>query len=138
MVFSQYLFSQSIPVQKWTKHETYQNYLDEYLYKNEHISDAIQRSLLEIDKWSKKMDRPITAFCVEASPFYVVDLIKNGRLSPWFIFISSEGTQLLENMNEEQLEIIHECIDPNKWKILLIKNQNDVEDLRAVLQDAGL
>ena len=64
--------------------------------------------------------------------------ICSGKISPWIIFASDKAQQVLEQMNEEQISMIVDYIDPDHWQRVFKRNTEDFEWTQQILEQAGL
>jgi hypothetical protein len=91
----------------------------------------------ELIRWAKDNESSFERFFIEASPNKIVNLISNGRLSPWFLFNCDQGVEVLGSFNEEQLALAFKWIDPDAWHTKFEKYPEDVAWIREVLDEAG-
>ena len=65
---------------------------------------------------------------------------ETGKLSPWLIYTASpeSGNKLLNRFSDSELDYLVKFIDPTYFKILQIRYNDEVLDIRNLLVEAGL
>jgi hypothetical protein len=53
------------------------------------------------------------------------------------LYHSESGREFLGKLNETQEKMIMDYINPEQWALKLIKNRDDVEEVRKMLSTAG-
>ena len=61
-----------------------------------------------------------------------------GKISPWAIYQCDSGKKLLSDMNDEQIGLVSQVIDPQWWKKVFRSKPDDVDFAKQVLQTAGV
>ena len=61
-----------------------------------------------------------------------------GKISPWVLYASQRAQGLLDRLNEEQIKMIIEYIDPHHWQIKIKRNQKDFDWVEKLLTNADL
>lgn len=120
----------------WARDETYEEFLRYYLM-HEAAEDALVRFIKIADDWSKETDKDLSKYLKEETPNKVVSKIAEGRISPWVVYNCNSGVEFLEKLNEEQLELTYQWIDPDPWKKKLRDYFADTEYVKKILADAG-
>lgn len=136
MDYVDFLLNNNVKIDWWTKDRYYEKFIIDYMQK-EAPTDAVARTIGELIRWAKDNDSSFEQFFTEASPNKIVNLISNGRLSPWFLFNCDQGTDVLASFNEEQLTLAFKWIDPDAWHRKFEKYPEDVQWAREVLDEAG-
>ena len=131
-----YLLDQNVKIDWWNKDRYYEKYIIAHM-ATEPAEDAITRTINELERWAEENGVDFDQFFKIASPNKIVNLISNGRLSPWFLFNCDQGITAIANFNEEQLEIAFKWINPDSWTARFEKYPEDVEWVRAILDEAG-
>lgn len=135
--FIDFVITKQIKIDQWTHESTYIAYLEEYI-NHENPEMALERSVKTIVKWSDESDEGIENFFNKVTGNRLVNYIKNGRISPWILYNCEQGQRALEKMNDEQLGMLYNIIDPRLWNL---KNKNypgDAEYIKHVLHEAGI
>ena len=64
--------------------------------------------------------------------------IKEGLISPWLVLNSKSGKDMLQRMNDEQLEIIGEIINPQFWMRRFRALPADIELVKDIIKEARI
>lgn len=135
--FIDYVIINNIKLDTWTHEAVYTIYLEDYINKEE-PDIALERSVKTMVKWSEEKDEDIGQFFKSVTNIRLVNYIKNGRISPWILYNCKQGQEALEQMNDDQLGMLYNIIDPRLWHR---KNKNypgDAEYIKHVLHEAGI
>ena len=57
-------------------------------------------------------------------------MIRAGKISPWIVYNSQSGLKWLDSLNDEQMIMINDYINPTQWSK---RFSNSPEDVRFVL-----
>jgi len=68
----------------------------------------------------------------------VAQHIKDGKVSPWLILNCKSGRNMLGKMNDEQLQIVSNVMNPNHWAIRFKRHVADVELVKEIVKESGL
>ena len=126
-----------IKIQEWCHESTYIRFLEDYIGK-EDPNKALERSVKTIIKWCDEHERGLEDFFSNVSGVRLVNYIRDGRISPWILYNCEQGQDALGHLNDEQLGILFNIIDPRLWNL---KNKNypgDSEYIKYVLHEAGI
>jgi hypothetical protein len=129
LAYCYYLVKNKVSIDNWASDRNYTKFLVEYL-KTENPIDAVKRSvesMLDIAADQRIELHDVFRF---ANPNKICNMIAGGRISPWVLYNSSTGKDFLGKLNADQLNLIFEYIDPERWNI---RFKRDQEDLRTVL-----
>lgn len=132
-----YVILNGVKLKDWTKDFVYEVYIDD-LVKKEPAASATDRSITEIVKWCEINDTSFKDFFFSISANEAAYLIKTGRISPWVLYLSSTGQDLMSRFNEDHAKIIGGIIDPSVWMKKFKKSDEDVQYIKGVLEQAGL
>ncbi len=64
--------------------------------------------------------------------------ICSGKISPWVLYASKGAQELLNRMNDEQIRIISEYVDPHFWSIRIKRKVEDFVWVESVMKEAQL
>ncbi len=135
--FIDYVITNGIKMKDWDKPSIYDKFLGEYIRK-EPVKRALERSIIEMDKWAQENNTEFTNFFEYVHPVEAVYLIKSGRISPWIIYISDNSSKLLSSFNQEQVKMLANIMDVNLWNFVFHKKVDDVKYARDIISAAGL
>ena len=91
-----------------------------------------------MQQWGMEHDRPFNVFFREISKPRAIHWIKSGRISPWIIFNSMSGTELLNSFNDHELNLINEYLEPTFWTRKFEVRKDDVEFVKSILKKAEI
>ena len=134
--FITFVIKNAVPLKDWTTDKVYTVYMKEYIQK-EPAQSALERTILEMDTWSKANGHPITEFFNEIGSIEAVFLIQCGKLSPWVLYLANSADNLWNRTTDEQTVMIQKCIDLEWWQKKFVANQDDVRFVRTILHESG-
>jgi len=127
-------------IDHWARDSLYQEWLLNYI-KKEAVQDALERSLKTMQEYADSKsgleDRFFDYFRI-GSTSYIIQQIEFGRISPWVVFNSTSGVELLEKLNEAEINIILPYIDPDYWQKRFKEYSLDTDWVKDILKKAGL
>ena len=138
--FIDWLLKNNKKIDYWTKEAFYLEWMREYL-KKENVKDALERALKEMQDLAdddSKLNGEFNNYFRQANSNRICQHIANGRISPWIVFNCTSGVEFLETLNEEQLSMIIEWIDPDYWQRKFTDYMADTEWTKHILKQAGL
>lgn len=136
--FVEWLLKNNKKLDQWCKEDFYVEWLHQYMRK-ESVQDALERSLLEMQKYSDKVESlQFIDYFRYGNENRICFHISNGRVSPWVVFNCQSGIEFLERLNEEQVATIMPWIDPEFWQRNFVDYMADKEWVSKILKDAGL
>lgn len=135
--FVDYVINNGIDINDWHKDSTYFLFLKHHM-EEEPYERAIERTLFEMQKWADDNGCSICDFFRNISTFEIVNMIKSGRISPWVIYLTNSGVEMLEKFSDEQLAIISDTINSDFWKNKFLRNRDDVIFVQQTLNSFNL
>ena len=138
--FIDWLLKNNKKIDYWTKEAFYLEWMREYL-KKENVKDSLERALKEMQDLAdddSKLNGEFNNYFRQANANRICQHIANGRISPWIVFNCTSGVEFLETLNEEQLSMIIEWIDPDYWQRKFTDYMADTEWTKHILKQAGL
>lgn len=136
MRFADWLMSNKVKVDSWCSDVNYDKFLKEYL-KDEDPMDAIARSIettIELAQTAEIQTKDCLRY---ANKNRLVQMVVNGKISPWMLYHSTSGIEFLESLDETQHRMIMDYIHPEQWAVKFKRNQDSVSQVRELLKDAG-
>ena len=128
------LIKQSIPIKKWTTHETRKLWIQTSL-RREHPDKAIERSILTIQDWADENNIEWTKFFSEVSVGRALLWIETGKISPWLLHTTYTFKNLMSRINDQDLMHIYDIIDLRVWNAKIVKYKKDVERIKSVFKE---
>lgn len=132
-----YIIKNGVKLKDWTKDFVYYTYIND-LIKKEPAASAVERSINEIMLWCEDNNANFKDFFTAVSANEASYLIKTGKISPWMLYLSSSGDELISRFNEDHSKIVGEIIDPGFWHRKFKKEEHDVIYIRDILNQAGI
>lgn len=136
--YIEYVIKSKFKLDHWCKEKYYLDWLSKYL-KKEHWEDALSRSLTTMDDWSDSAGENVLSksyFFANSKNKICQDII-NGRISCWVIFNTDTGKEFLGKLNQEQIELVYEYIDPDYWRQYFIKYNKEAKLIKETLKEVG-
>jgi len=134
--YANYLIKNEIRIDDWNKDKTYEDFLKQII-RIETADEALERTINFSIKWSDEKQMNSNDLFRACSTFSLIRAINDGKISPWVIYQSISGPEMLQKMNGEGIEMIWDMIDPEFWNTKFDNNKDDVTFLKTVLKDGG-
>lgn len=134
--FVEMLIKNNIKLDDWTNEMWYESWTRE-LAKKESPEKAVERNILLMEQWGRETGENWVDFFRKVSTAQATLWIRKGRISPWLLF-SGVGQALFDRMSDEQLGLVKEWINPLFWNSKIRDHKTEVEEIRMILQDAGV
>ena len=135
--FIDFVIKSGVKLDHWCRDELYDTYLQE-LIKIEPADGAIQRTINTMMDWADNNEATWNHYFNYANLNRATHDIKEGKISPWILLQSKSGKKMLKNMNDEQLAIIGDIINPQFWLSRFKKLPADVELVKEVIAEAKI
>lgn len=135
--FIDFVIKSGVKLDHWCRDELYDTYVEE-LIRIEPADGAIQRSIQTMMDWADNKSAQWTHYFRYANLNRVTHDIKEGKISPWMLLNSKTGKEMLQKLNDEQLEIVSQNIDPQFWMSKFKKQPADVELVKDVIKEAKI
>ena len=138
--FTTWLLKNNKKLDQWTKDEFYVQWLKSYIQK-ESSDDALDRSLTEMQRYadeSPTLQGSFSNYFKLGSQNRIIEHIRGGRISPWILYNCHSGIAFLDSLNEEQIELIIEWIEPDTWQSKFASFPKEVTWIKSVLAEALL
>jgi uroporphyrinogen-III decarboxylase len=126
-----------VKLDHWCRDELYDLYIKE-LIKIEPADGAIQRSITTMIDWANEHQAEWNHYFSYVNLNRATYDIKEGKVSPWIVLNCKAGKEMLQKMNDEQLEIIGQVIDPSFWQKRFKKLPADVELVKEVVKESKM
>lgn len=138
-VFIDWVIKENKKLDHWTHEKTYVEYLYQYL-KKEAVSDALERGLMEMQSYADEVKTlaSFNDYFRYGNTNRICHHIANGRISPWILYNCASGIEFLEKLNEGQLGLVIQWIDPDFWRSKFQNYVADTEWIKLILKEAGL
>lgn len=131
------LIKNSVKLKDWTNEIFYYAYIAD-LVKKEPATTGTERTITEIAEWCEKNNVQFSDFFLKISANEASHMIRSGYLSPWVLYLSAKGDNLLGRFTADHTPMIAQVIDAGFWMKKFKSNQDDVDYIRDLLEQAGL
>jgi hypothetical protein len=131
-----WLLKNNIKIDTWASDSVYTKYLIEYLRVEDPL-DAIARSVQTTMDLAEKEDIVPKDYLCYGNPNKICHSITNGKLSPWMLYQSSSGVKFLDSLNESQVKMVIDYINPELWKIKFNREPENVKQVKELLNAGG-
>jgi hypothetical protein len=64
--------------------------------------------------------------------------IRSAKISPWLLYLSDTGDQLLTRFSSEQVKMIDDIINAKFWMKVFANNAEEVDAVRTACEAAGI
>lgn len=135
--FIDYVIKSGIKLDHWCRDELYDAYIQE-LIKIEPADGAIQRTLQTMMEWGENNQGSWEHYFAYVNLNRATHDIKEGLISPWIVLNTKSGKEMLQKMNDEQLDIIGNIIDPKYWMKKFKDLPADYELVKDVIKEAKI
>lgn len=132
-----FVIRNGVALKDWTKDHVYYLYVEDFV-RREPAASALERTITEIIKWCEENNTNFTEFFKSISANEAAHLIQTGRISPWVLYLSKSGSDLMNRFNEDHASMIGRIIDPKDWMKKFKKDTDDVDYVESMLEQAGL
>ena len=134
--FTEWLLKNNKRIDYWGSDKLYDEFLKDYIFR-ENATDALTRALETSMDWAEEVKSPSEDFLRYGNSNKLCHYIVTGRVTGWIIFNCPSGHELLESLNQEQLAIVYELINPDRWSKILRDYPGDTEYVKEMLKQAG-
>jgi hypothetical protein len=134
--FTEMLIKNNIRLDDWDNEIWYESWTRD-LARKESPDRAIERNILLMEQWARETGEPWWDFFRKVSTVQATQWIRKGRISPWLIY-SGVGQPLFDRLSDEQLGLVKEWINPLFWNAKIRDHKEEVDSIRAILEEAGV
>lgn len=135
--FIDFVIKSGVKLDHWCRDELYDTYIID-LVKNEPADGAIQRAIKTMMDWADANNSQWEHYFAYVNLNRATHDIKEGLVSPWLVLNTKSGKEMLTRMNDEQLDIIGEIIDPQFWKRRFKSLPADIELIKDIIREAKI
>ena len=132
-----YVVTSNVKLDHWCREEMYEKYAIE-LIRKEGVETALERSIQTMIKWAEEKNSLYNHYFFYASPNRIVWDIKDGKISPWLVLNCASGKKVLGSLNDEQLNMLGNVLEPQHWALRFKRQPKDVELVKQVVKEANL
>ena len=137
MLFVDWVIKNNVKLENWGKDSTYERYLTQLL-ANESAATGIERTLHHMQEWAEQNSLTFEQYLYHASTNKIVHDIIGGRISPWLLYGTRTGQEVLAKFNDDQVHLIIRYIDPAVWYNKIKEETEQMEFVRTICELAGI
>ena len=131
-----WLLKNKIKIDSWCQDTNYTKFLLEYL-RIEDPLDAIARSI-ETTINMAEVERILSKdYLRYGNSNKICYAITTGKLSPWILYHSASGKEFLDKLDESQIKLVIDYLNPELWAIKFKREPEKVDEIKALLTIAG-
>ena len=135
--FIEYVVKSGVKLDHWCRDELYDEYVLD-LIRRESVETALERSLKHMMEWAEANNAQWNHYFHYVSLSRATYDVKDGKISPWLVFNSASGKDMLKKFNDEQLSAISKIIDPQFWMNKFKKQPADVELVKQIVKESNI
>ena len=124
-------------IDNWAKDELYEKYVVELIFK-ESVETALERTINTMSEWAAENNSSWDHYFNYVNHNRAIWHIKDGKISPWLLLNCDSGKKLLKQFNNEQLSLVYQILDPQKWSLKFKKYPADLALVKDVAKQANL
>jgi hypothetical protein len=126
------LISHKVPINLWCSDKEYSKFLIDYL-KTEDVDDATNRSLGTLEEMCRDENIQIKDAFKFLNENRLCQKIYQGMISPWVLYNSDTAIDFLSRLNDDQVKIIYDYINPDIWKIKVYREKATNNKIKSTL-----
>ena len=132
-----YVVTSGVKLDQWCREEMYERYAID-LIKKEGVETALERSVMTMIDWAEENNSSWNHYFNYISPSRAVWHIRDGKISPWLLLNCKSGKDMLGKLNDEQLGLIYNILDPKHWSIRFKRQTHDLQLVKDVVKESSL
>ena len=133
-----YVVTSGVKLDHWCRDEMYEKYAINLIQK-EGVETALERSVMTMMEWAGENEpAPWNHYFKHVSLNRAVWHIKDGKVSPWLLLNCRSGKEMLSKLNDEQLNMVYNIMDPEHWAMRFKRTPNDVQLVKDVAKESNL
>lgn len=126
-----------VKLDHWCKDALYEKYALELIH-TEPVEVALDRSVKHMMSWAETHNSQWNHYFTHVSVNRATFDIKDGKVSPWLILNCTSGKQMLSKMDDTQLAVITNVINPEVWIKKFKKQSVDLEMVKMIVKESAL
>lgn len=132
-----HVVTSGVKLDYWCRDDMYEKYAVE-LIRKEGVETALERSVNTMVEWASTHNSVYNHYFHYVSLNKLTWDLRDGKVSPWLILNCKSGKEALGKLNDEQLNMIANVLDPSHWALRFKRQPKDVELVKQVAKEAGL
>jgi hypothetical protein len=132
-----YVVTSGVKLDQWCRDEMYEKYAIE-LIRKEGVETALERSINTMSSWAVEHNSVYNHYFNYVSLNKLTWDIRDGKISPWLVLNCKSGKAALAKLNDEQLNMLTNILDPQHWAVRFKRQPKDVELVKQIAKEANL
>lgn len=132
----EWVIRQNKKVDHWCRDSVYGEYIVQYM-REEAVGDALSRAIEHSVAWSETTGSPAQDYLRFGNTNAICYAVSTGRISAWVLYNCESGQGFLDSLNQEQISMIWNMIDPEVWQKKFRDYTADQEYAKEILKKAG-
>lgn len=132
--YTEWLIKDNAGLDNWNSDKIYTRYLIEHL-RTEDVFDALHRSMETMMNLAEKENVQLCDVFRFVNSNRICHLITNGKISPWIVYQSDTGKQFLSQLTDDNVTLIHDYIDPERWQIKFLRDPESVKQAKSIIRE---
>lgn len=134
--YADWLVKNQVRIDTWTTDTNYTKYLLEYI-RTEDPLDAIARSIETTVKLAEQENILTKDYLRYGNKYKICHAVTTGKISPWMLFQSESGVAFMDKLDNTQVKMVIDYIDPEKWALKFHREPDNVNKVKSLLREAG-
>lgn len=135
--YANWLIKNQVPIDKWTLDTVYTKWVADFVYVEDHW-DAATRSLETMQAWALEKQTVLNHYFRYATTSRIILDLQTAKVTGWMVFCSDTGQAWLSNLQPEEIGLIWELINPDKWKKKFKERPDAQSDILNLSKEANL
>lgn len=132
-----FLVRGAVKLRDWPKDSVYSEFVKQYVRKETGLR-ALERTVINMAEWGSEHNTDWQDYFLKATTNRFVYDVRAAKISPWAIYLSNTGQEMLKQLSSEQVNMVEEFIDPKFWMDVFKKNKQEVNQVKSACEEAGL
>lgn len=135
--YVKYLIIQQVPLDKWCSDRHFTTWRKERT-QHENVERALERTIKFLEEWSQETGHDFNDYWTKVNHNLAAFHISTGRISPWVVYASAKAQDMINNFNEDQINMVSEMLDVDKWQWILANKSADYSWICDIVRQARL
>jgi hypothetical protein len=132
-----YVVTSGVKLDHWCRDDLYEKYAVNLINK-EGVETALERSVNTMVEWAEEHNSVWNHYFLYASINRITWDIRDGKISPWLVLNCKSGKEVLGKLNDEQLNMLTNILNPQHWALRFNRQPKDVELVKNIAKEANL
>lgn len=134
--YQRWLLKNRHSVDRWCRDELYTRFLLTYI-PGENALDSVHRSVQTLMTLAEETEYAPKDYLRYSSGYKICQNIVSGKITAWFLYNCSSGTDFLSKRDESQLSMIWDYIEPEPWQARFRIHKHDQQAIVEILKSGG-